>query len=131
LRERTDIPKRDWSLSNSTSAALSRQHHFHTGKRSTICTTSNKQPYTTSEQPSEQSPAAPEQQIQHAATPERPKEDTPWSPPVSRDTQKHKMCSNMVEAFSRDDTEKASMLACLLLLQPASTCRVYVHLVSP
>jgi hypothetical protein len=82
------------------------------------------------DQSPEQSPVAPEQHTSPPAAPKQAQEDTPWSPPLGPDTHKHKMCRNMVEAFSRGDTERAAILARLLLRQRAVTFRVYAHLVS-
>jgi hypothetical protein len=106
------------------------QHFFYARICSVLCANNFTQSYAMTDQSLEHSPVAPEQHTSLPATPAQLQEDTPWSPPLGPDMHKHKMCSDMVEAFSGGDTERASMLARLLLQHRASTFRVYAHLVS-
>jgi hypothetical protein len=79
-----------------------------------------------SDQDPKQSAAA----TQHAITDKPTNQDTPWSIPAGAYSQEHRLCKQMVDAFGESNTDRAQVLARLLLLQDNMLFRTYVHLVS-
>jgi len=70
---------------------------------------------------------------EEAQTPDTPMMthyEAPWSPSLDFNSQQHRLCKTMFDAFGEGNTEKAQIYARVLLLQGALLFRVYAHLVS-
>ena len=77
-------------------------------------------------------PSISSEEAQIPDTPMMTHYEAPWSPSVNSDSdsQQHRLCKTMFDAFGEGNTEKAQIYARVLLLQGTLLFRVYAYLVS-
>jgi len=77
-------------------------------------------------------PSISSEEAQIPDTPMMTHYEAPWSPSVNSDSdsQQHRLCKTMFDAFGEGNTEKAQIYARVLLFQGTLLFRVYAHLVS-